>query len=100
MNLVTVHQGNIQQVTTDTQNLTLNKVIEEFGDLFKGQGCMQGKLHLEIDGTVTPVINPLRRVPFALKDTLKSELDRLEGLQMIRKVKEPTEWVSSLVVVE
>ena len=100
MNLVTVHQDNIQQVTTDTQNLTLNQVIEEFGDVFKGQGCMEGKLHLEIDETVTPVINPPRRVPFALKDKLKSELDRLEGLQMIQKVKEPTEWVSSLVVVK
>ena len=44
MNLVTVHQENIQQVTTDTQNLTLNQVIEKFGDVFKGQGCMEGKL--------------------------------------------------------
>ena len=35
--------------------------------MFKGQGCMEGKLHLEIDGTVTPVINPSRRVLFALK---------------------------------
>ena len=61
---------------------------------------MEGKLHLEIDKTVTPVINPPRRVPFALKEKLKSELDRLEGLEMIRKVKEPTDWVSSLVVVE
>ena len=100
MNLVTVHQENIQQVTTDTQNLTLNQVIEELGDVFKGQGCMEGKLHLEIDEIVTPVINPPRRVPFALKDKLKSELDRLEGIQIIRKVKEPTEWLSSLVVVE
>ena len=40
---------------------------------------MEGKLHLEIDGTVTPVINPPCRVPFALKDKLKSELNRLEG---------------------
>lgn len=61
---------------------------------------MEGKLHLEIDKTVTLVINPPRRVPFALKDKLKSELDRLEALQMIRKIEEPTDWVSSLVVVE
>ena len=61
---------------------------------------MEGKLHLEIDKTVTPVINPPRRVPFALKEKLKSELDRLEGLEMIREVKEPTDWMSSLVVVE
>ena len=100
MNLVTVLLENIQQVTIDTQNRTVNQVIEEFEDVFKGQGCMERKLHLEIVGTVTPVINPPRRVPFALKDKLKSELDPLDGLQMIRKVKEPTEWVSSLVVVE
>ena len=100
MNLATVHQENIQKVTTDTEKLTLTQVIEDFGDVFKGQGCMEEKLHLEIDGTVTPVINPPRRVPFALKDKLKSQLDRLEGLQMIQKVKELTEWVSSLVVVE
>ena len=100
MNLVTVQQDNIQQVTMNTASLTLDQVKEEFGDVFKGQGCMEGKLHLEIDKTVTPVINPPHRVPFALKEKLKSELDRLEGLEMIRKVKEPTDWVSSLVVVE
>ena len=78
MNLVTVHQENIQQVTI--QNLTLNQVIEEFGDVFKGQGCMEGKLHLEIDGTVTPVINPPRRVPFALKHKLSfSKADLKDG---------------------
>ena len=98
MNLVTVQQDNIQQVTMNTASLTLDQLKEEFGDVFKGQGCMEGKLHLEIDKTVTPVINPPRRVPFALKAKLKSELDRLEGLEMIREVKEPTDWVSSLVV--
>ena len=100
MNLVTVQQENIQQITTNTASLTLDQVKGEFGNVFKGQGCMEGKLHLEIDKAVTPVINPPRRVPFALKDKLKSELDRLEELQMIRKVEEPTDWVSSLVVVE
>ena len=100
MNLVTVQQDNIQQVTMNTASITLDQLKEEFGDVFKGQGCKEGKRHLEIDKTVTPVINPPRRVPFALKEKLKSELDRLEGLEIIREVKEPTDWVSSLVVVE
>lgn len=98
MNLITVQQENIQQVTTNTAGLKEKK--EEFGDVFKGQGCMEGKLHLEIEMTVTPIINPPRRVPFAIKDKLKSELDRLEGLQTIRKEEEPTNWVSSLFGVE
>ena len=100
MNLVTVQQDNIQQVTMNTASLTLDQLKEEFGDLFKGQGCMEGKFHLEIDKTVTLVINRPRRVPFSLKEKLKSEPDRLEGLEMIREVKEPTYWVSSLVVLE
>ena len=81
-------------------SLTLDQVNDEFGDVFKGQGCMKGKPHLEIDKTVTPVINPLRRVLFALKEKLKSEVNRGEGIEMIRKVKEPMDWVSSLAVVE
>ena len=74
--------------------------MSEFGDVFKGQGHMKGKLHLEVDESVTPVIMPPRRVPFALKEKLKDELNRLEDLNMIRKVEEPTQWVSSLVVVQ
>lgn len=100
MNRATVQQDNIQQVNMNTGSLTLDQVEEKFGDVFKGQGCMEGRLHLEIDKTVTPVINPPRRVPFALKEKLKSELDRLWELVRIRKVKEPTNWVSSLVVIE
>ena len=59
---------------------------------------MEGKLHLTIDKSATPVINAPCRVTIALKEKLKTELDRLENLQMICKVKEPTDWVSSLVV--
>ena len=100
MNVVTVQQENIQPVTTNTASLTLDQVKGEFGDVFKGQGCMEGKRQLEIDKTVTSEINPPRRVSFVLKDKLKSELHRLVELQIIRKVEEPTDWVSSLVVVE
>lgn len=69
----------------------MSQVIEEFTDVSKVQGCMDGKPQFIVDKTFTPVINLPRRVPFARKDKLKSELDRLEELQMIRKVKEPTD---------
>ena len=38
---------------------------------------MQEKLHLEVDKTVNLVVLPVRKVPFALKELLKRELDRL-----------------------
>ena len=46
LNLVTVQQENIQQVTTNTESLALDQVEEEFGDVFKGQRCIEGKPHL------------------------------------------------------
>jgi hypothetical protein len=49
---------------------------------------------------VKPVINPPRRVPTALREPLKLTLEEMERKNVIRKVDEPTEWVSSLVVVE
>jgi len=43
MNLVTVQQENIQQVTTNTASLTLDQVKREFGNVFKGAGRHGGK---------------------------------------------------------
>ena len=43
---------------------------------------------------------PPRRVPQALADRVKSELERMEDLQVITKVDTPTKWVNSMVVVE
>ena len=75
-------------------------VMEEHGDLFKGTGVLPGtaKLHLKPDAT--PVVNPPRRVPEALKGRLKDELQRMQDAKIIAKVDEPTDWVNSLVVVE
>ena len=41
-----------------------------------------------------------RNQPVVLKDRIKEELDKMEAMQVIRKVDEPTEWVNSIVVVE
>ena len=43
---------------------------------------------------------PVHRVPIALRDKLKEELDRLEDKGVIRKVTEPTLWASNIVCVE
>lgn len=41
---------------------------------------------------------PARKVPLAIKDKLKQELDRLEQLEIIKPVNTPTDWISSLVI--
>ena len=47
-----------------------------------------------------PVVHAPRRVPLTIKDKLKETLDQLEKETIIAKVNEPTDWVSSLVIVE
>ena len=55
-------------------------------------------VRLEVDENVKPVTTPTRRVPTALKEKFKEELDRLETLGVIARVDKPTPWVSSVVV--
>ena len=53
-----------------------------------------------MDHIVKPVVHPARRVPFALKENLKFELNRMVSLGVIEKVDKPTDWVNSIVIVE
>ncbi|XP_038071222.1 uncharacterized protein K02A2.6-like [Patiria miniata] len=53
-----------------------------------------------IDETAQPVVHACRKVPFALHNGLKRELERMESLGVITRVDEPTDWVNSLVVVK
>ena len=105
MGLITVQHENILNVNetvvkTDCQGLTMEEVTAFYSDVFKGLGCMEGALHLEVDMIVAPAIMPPRRVPLTLKNRLKDELTRLEKASVIIKEEEPTDWVSSLVVTE
>ena len=77
-----------------------DELMEEYSDLFQGLGCLPGEHTIRVDKNVPPVINPCRKVPFALQKPLKTELDRMESLNVIEKIDEPTDWVSSLVIVE
>ncbi|XP_057709985.1 uncharacterized protein K02A2.6-like [Corythoichthys intestinalis] len=85
----------------DRQKETVyEQLMEEYKDLFQGLGCLPGEHTIRVDKSVPPVIHPCRKVPFALQKQLKAELDNMESLNVIKEIDEPTEWVSSLVVVD
>ena len=48
----------------------------------------------------TTVGHHARRIPHAIKDKLKKELDKMEESKIITRIMEPTDWVNSLVIVE
>ena len=71
--------------------LSMKEINVTYSDVFKGLGCMEGKLHLDVDERVTPEIMPPHRVLLSLKDRLKQELTRLEKEHVIIKEEEPTD---------
>ena len=80
--------------------LDVKQVKSEFADVFHGIGLVSDECKIHLKSDAVPVVNPPRKVPIALRDKLKSELDRMEKSDVIAKVATPTEWVNSLVVVE
>ena len=86
--------------TADTGNQAARaRILEEYGDCFRGIGCFKGEYTITLDKSIPPVAHAPRKVPAALEDQLKSELNRLEQAGVLSKVTEdePTDWVNSLV---
>ena len=62
-------------------------------------GVLKEKFKSNLIQVSKPCINPPRRVPIALQHKIKEELTKMEKMGVIKKVTEPTEWVSSMVAV-
>ena len=62
-------------------------------------GELPGEYDIVTDDSVQPKILPSRRVPVALRPKIKAKLDELVERKVIVPVTEPTEWVSSMLVV-
>ena len=81
-------------------SITKDIIAKEFKDVFEGLGCFEQACHIELKNDAVPVCEPPRRVPFALRESLKIKLDSMEEQGVIKKVDKPTEWVHNLVIVE
>lgn len=63
--------------------------------MFNGLGHIKTECNLQLKENVEPP----RKIPFSLHQSLKTELDRMEALEVIKPIREPTEWVNSMVIV-
>lgn len=75
-------------------------IEEEYADVFEGLGCFSEPHTIRVDENCKPVVHAARKVPVALQEELKKELDKMEQNGVIEKVDYPTDWVNSLVIVE
>ena len=90
----------LYSLNLNIKTATTEEILDNYSDVFEGLGCLPTDYKIRLDKNAKPVVNPPRKIPHALKNKVKNELNRLEKMKVIKKVTEPTEWVNSLVVVE
>lgn len=80
----------------------INEISKQAYDpaIFEGIGCLPNTIRILIDKSLPPVVSATRKIPIRLRPRLKEELDNMEKLDIIVREEGPTDWVSSLVIVE
>ncbi|XP_075154812.1 uncharacterized protein LOC142228299 [Haematobia irritans] len=61
--------------------ISINNLVEKYSEVFKGLGCLQNECNLLLRDDVVPVVEPPRRIPFKLHESLKKELDRMMNMK-------------------
>nr|XP_058968946.1 uncharacterized protein LOC131795390 [Pocillopora verrucosa] len=74
-------------------------LLEEYADVFEGLGKLDGKYSIVTDKSVKPVVHPPRRLPVAMTEHVQRKLEKMTADDVIAKVDQPTDWVSSMLVV-
>ena len=82
------------------ENSTSVETLVKKYAVFERLGGLPGKLHLEIDKNVPPVLHSPRKIPVPLKDDINSKLDQMIKQGILKEVNEATNWISSFVAVK
>lgn len=89
----------INKVSTDNDTTLKPVGLSDFPELTRTTGTLPGKYTIKIDPDAKGVVHPVRRQPAALRGKILDKLAEMVEDGHITKVHQPTEWVSSMVVV-
>ncbi|PIK37302.1 hypothetical protein BSL78_25862 [Apostichopus japonicus] len=96
LHLITLHCA----ITKEQSNInSIQDLKQAYPNQFDKIGEFQNEHKLVLDPNVPSHIDPPRKTPIALRGKIKQELDSMESQSIIRRIEEPTEWVSSLTYV-
>ena len=100
MGLIFINTGSkMNDLNQLKEGKTPQEIIDDYADVFDGLGCLPGTYDMTVDDSILPVKNLARKVAVALKPELKQKLDELENRGILKKVSQPTDWVSNTVIV-
>ena len=75
-------------------------IFDKYKSCFEGLGKLRDfQLDIPIDQNVKSVAQPMRCVPFSMRDKLEQKLNELVDLDVIERADGPTPWISPVVVV-
>ena len=94
--LVTLHCEVKMDIKTKINSV--DDLRKYYPDQFDRIGKFPGAYHIVLNEEAQPVIHVPRKCSIHLRDGLENELTKMEKQGVIRKVDEPTDWVSSLVM--
>lgn len=89
----------IKELNSCSSTETPEQVINEFADVFTGIGRLKRTVKIKLKDNYIPHVAAPRKIPLALHNKVKKELQRMVETGIICKVEEPTEWVSNMIVV-
>ncbi|GFU21599.1 transposon Tf2-12 polyprotein, partial [Nephila pilipes] len=75
-------------------------ILKEFADVFTGTGRLNRIVKIKLKENSVPHVAAPRKVPLAIHNKVKEELNNMVEAGIISKVEEPTEWVSNMVVID
>ncbi|XP_026672572.1 uncharacterized protein K02A2.6-like [Ceratina calcarata] len=90
----------IKRIDTIERSLNKTRIMDEYGKVFNGIGCISDfEYEIKLNKNARGCIMPCRKVPIAILEPLKLELEKMKEQGIISEVKEPSEWVNHLVIV-
>ncbi|XP_048759371.2 uncharacterized protein K02A2.6-like [Ostrea edulis] len=93
VNIASVNAKNVQTPKSEEY------FRDKFSTVFNGLGKSKWKYKINLKENSKPyALSSPRKVPFAQRDKVKEELDRMQNLGVISKVDEPTEWCAPMVI--
>ena len=97
---IPIHWQRVFTVKTQVQGNEIQDLLNEFKDVFDERpGSIKGfQADVRVKDGAKPLFHKPRPVPYALREQVSQDLDKLESLGIITKI-ESSEWAAPLVVV-
>jgi hypothetical protein len=91
-------------VPTETVNVLSSDwksvITQKYPKCFEGIGKLNNfQLKIPIDEHVTPVVQPIRRIPYCLREKLEKKLREDEQYDIVEMVDGPSRWISPVVAI-